>query len=155
MDTEKRADTEQAAEYRQLAAALVDISEHVRRDSHAVTGFEPLPNGMLDILRTIENHPGITVAQLAARLDRQLSNVSAQLKDLVARGLVTRHRDPSDKRFVELHATAEAHRIKDLFEASWAQALAETADRLLPTERGQLRSMLPLLERLASAADYR
>jgi DNA-binding MarR family transcriptional regulator len=70
----------------------------VRRKSHEDTGVPPLPNGAVDILRVVEGSPGITVAEVAARLGRQFSNVSVQLRELVAANLVTRLRDPSDKR---------------------------------------------------------
>ncbi len=137
-------------EYRKLAVAFVDIVESVRRASHDVTGYEPLPSGVIDILRVIERNPGITVAEVASRLDRQCSNVSTQLKDLVARGLVTRSRDGTDKRYVALHATAEAHRIKALLESSWEEALAAAGRRLPPAEQSQLRSVLPTLLHLTS-----
>ncbi|WP_417221320.1 MarR family winged helix-turn-helix transcriptional regulator [Arthrobacter sp.] len=150
MDTEKRPESAHATEYLQLAAAIVDISEHIRRASHERTGYGPLPNGMLDILRAIEAHPGITVAELAARLDRQFSNVSTQLKDLVARGLVTRNRDASDRRYVSLTATAEAQRIKTLFEGAWAGEIAGAAAHLTPAEREHLRRSAGILDRLSA-----
>lgn len=139
-----------AREYRELAAAVVDISEHIKRSAHEATGYQPLPNGMLDILRVIEANPGITVAQVASRLDRQLSNVSTQLKDLVGRGLVTRNRDSSDKRYVALHTTAEAERIKNVIESSWADALATASQPLPSGERDRLRELGPTLAHLAS-----
>lgn len=139
-----------AREYRELAAAVVDISEHIKRSAHEATGYRPLPNGMLDILRVIEANPGITVAQVASRLDRQLSNVSTQLKDLVGRGLVTRNRDSSDKRYVTLHTTAEAERIKNVIESSWADALATASQPLPSGERNRLRELGPTLTHLAS-----
>lgn len=54
--------------------------------------------------------------RVAARLGRQLSNVSSHLRELVALGLVTRARDASDKRYVALHPTPESVRIKTLLE---------------------------------------
>lgn len=155
MDNAEQAGRAPEPEHLQLAAAMIDISEHIRRTSHEETGYQPLPNGMLSILRTVENHPGITVAELATRLDRQFSNVSTQLKDLVSRGLVTRNRDAADKRFVALHATPEAQRIKTLFESSWADALAEATARLPRAEQDQLLDIAPILARLASRFDAR
>jgi DNA-binding MarR family transcriptional regulator len=105
---------------------------------------------VLEILRVIENHPGITVADVASRLGRQLSNVSVQLRELVAAGLVTRTRDAADKRYVALHPTAESQRIKALLEGAWAEALSSASSRLLPEERDQIAASLPALQRLAS-----
>ena len=137
-------------DHRPLAVAVLDISFEVRRKSHEGTGVLPLSSGVLDVIRVIERHPGITVADVAARLGRQLSNVSAQLRELVALGLVTRTRDASDKRYVALHPTPEAVRIKALLEGAWANTLAAASSRLLPAEREQLMAAAPVLERLAS-----
>lgn len=139
-----------AVDHRSLAVSVIDISSDIRRKSHNDTGVRPLSNGVLEILRVIENHPGITVADVALRLGRQLSNVSVQLRELVAAGLVTRTRDAADKRYVALHPTAESQRIKALLEGAWAEALSSASSRLLPEERDQIAASLPALQRLAS-----
>jgi DNA-binding MarR family transcriptional regulator len=138
-----------AVDYRRRAVALLDISSDVRRKSHEKAGIPLLPNGMVDIMRVIEDRPGITVAEVAARLDRQFSNVSTQLRELVARGLVTRIRDSADKRYVTLHPTAESERIRTLLETAWAEALGTAAGKLRPREKEQLAASLPALQRLA------
>ena len=138
------------ADHRALAVAVIDISADVRRKSHNDTGVRPLSNGVLEILRVIESNPGITVAEVASRLGRQFSNVSVQLRELVAAGLVTRIRDAADKRYVALHPTAESQRIKALLEGAWAGALESASSQLLPEEREQIAASLPALQRLAS-----
>ncbi|WP_406632481.1 MarR family winged helix-turn-helix transcriptional regulator [Pseudarthrobacter quantipunctorum] len=135
---------------KQLAVAVLDISFEVRRKSHEGTGVLPLSSGVLDVIRVIERHPGITVAEVASRLGRQLSNTSSQLRELVALGLVTRVRDGADKRYVALHPTKESQRIKALLEGAWAEALASASSRLLPEERDQIAASLPALQRLAA-----
>ena len=132
-----------AVDHRRLAVALIDISSDVRRKSHENAGIPLLPNGMLDIMRVIESHPGITVAEVAARLDRQFSNVSTQLRELVARGLVTRVRDAVDKRYVTLHPTEESQRIRTLLETAWAEALALRPQSSARTSRSSLRPAFP------------
>ena len=139
-----------AVDHRALAVSVIDISSDIRRKSLNDTGVRPLSNGVLEILRVIESRPGITVAEVAARLGRQFSNVSVQLRELVAAGLVTRIRDAADKRYVALHPTAESQRIKALLEGAWAEALASASSRLLPEEREQIAASLPALQRLAS-----
>ncbi|MGP3955254.1 MarR family winged helix-turn-helix transcriptional regulator [Nonomuraea sp. 3N208] len=148
----RRTDTPQAevVDHRALAVALLEISSHVRRRSHQGTGIPPLSSGVLDILRVIDDHPGITVAEVAARLGRQMSNVSTALRELVALGLVTRGRETADKRCVTLRPTAESLRIKTLLESVWAGDLAAGTSRLLPAERAQIQASLPALKRLAS-----
>jgi DNA-binding MarR family transcriptional regulator len=143
----------QAVDLRALAVAILDISADVKRKSHQETGVRPLPNGQLEILRVIENHPGITVAEVASRLGRQFSNVSVQVRELVTGNLVTRTRDAADKRYVALHPTAESQRIKTVLEAAWAESLAAASSKLLPAEREQISASLPALQRLASFLD--
>jgi DNA-binding MarR family transcriptional regulator len=137
-------------DHRQLAVALIDISSDVRRRSHESAGVPLLPNGMVDIMRVIEAHPGITVAEVAARLNRQFSNVSTQLRELVARGLVTRIRDAADKRYVTLHPTPESERIRTLLETMWADTLGAAAAKLHPEEKERIAASLPALQRLAA-----
>jgi DNA-binding MarR family transcriptional regulator len=139
-----------AVDHRALAVALLDISSDVRRKSLEGTGFPPLSNGLLEMLRVIEDHPGITVAELASRLGRQFSNVSTQLRELVALNLVTRTRDVADKRYVTLHPTDESLRIKTLLEAAWAEALAGAMAQLSPLEQSRIQASLPALQRLAA-----
>lgn len=137
-------------DHRALAVAMIDISSDVRRKSLNDTGVRPLSNGVLEILRVIESHPGITVAEVAGRLGRQFSNVSVQLRELVAAGLVTRARDAADKRYVALYPTAESQRIKAVLEGAWAEALGSASSRLRPEERAQIAASLPALQRLAA-----
>ncbi len=139
-----------SVDHRALAVSVIDISSDIRRKSHNDTGVRPLSNGVLEILRVIESHPGITVAEVASRLGRQFSNVSVQLRELVAAGLVTRARDAADKRYVALHPTAESQRIKALLEGAWADALASASSRLRPEEREHIAAALPSLQRLAA-----
>jgi len=149
MENEQRGHSAETLDHRALAVALLDISADVRRKSHEDTGVRPLPNGAVDILRVVEGSPGITVAEVAARLGRQFSNVSVQLRELVAANLVTRMKDPSDKRYVTLHPTEESQRIRAILENSWAGVLAASASKLLPGEQQQLAASLPALQRLA------
>jgi DNA-binding MarR family transcriptional regulator len=134
---------------RELAVALMDISADVRRKSHEGTGVPALSNAAFDIVRVVESNPGITVAELATRLGRQLSNVSTQLKELVIRGLITRKHDPADKRFVALHPTEESLGIKTVLETAWSDAVSKAASQLTEDEREQLRASVPALRHLA------
>ena len=134
---------------RELAVALMDISADVRRKSHEGTGVPALSNAAFDIVRVVESNPGITVAELATRLGRQLSNVSTQLKELVIRGLITRKHDPADKRFVALHPTTESLGIKTVLETAWSDALGTAASQLTDEERMQLQASVPALRHLA------
>ena len=142
---------EGAVDLRQLAVALIDISSDVRRKSHEDAGVPLLPNGMVDIMRVIEAHPGITVAEVAARLNRQFSNVSTQLRELVARGLVTRIRDAG--RQALRHAAPHpgiGNASGPFWKPMWADTLGAAAGKLRPEEKEQIAASLPALQRLAA-----
>ncbi|WP_166876658.1 MULTISPECIES: MarR family transcriptional regulator [unclassified Salinibacterium] len=139
-----------AVDHRALAVALHDISSEVRRKSLEGTDVKPLPNGAIEIIRVIESNPGITVAEVAARLGRQFSNVSTQLRELVALGLVTRTRDIADKRYVSLYPTPESLRVKTLLETAWGEALEIAVSQLSPVEQAQIQASLPAFRRIAA-----
>lgn len=84
------------------AVALVDIGTEIRRRAHEQADFPELPNGALETLRVIEPNRGIGVAGIADILGRQVSNVSTQLRELVARDVVRRDRGEEDRRQVAL-----------------------------------------------------
>ncbi|WP_314324045.1 MarR family winged helix-turn-helix transcriptional regulator [Paenarthrobacter ilicis] len=140
---------EKPVDHAALAVCMIDISSDIRRKSLNQTGLPPISNGVLEILRVVEGHPGVTVAEVAARLGRQLSNVSVQLRELVAAGLVTRVKDAADKRYVSLHPTAESRRIKALLDGVWASVLDTASEHLDPRERALIQASLPALQKLA------
>lgn len=138
---------------RALASTLLDLMTDFRRRWHDAVGAEPLPTGLVETLRVIEKHPGITVAELAARLGRQVSNVSTQLRELDARELITREKHPGDKRYVSLFATPKAITMRRALQDAFAAELRIALQGLPDDDIHALRAALPAMDHLAARLD--
>ena len=62
-------------------------------------------------LDVIDQRPGLTAGELAAAVGLSPGAVTTALDRLEARGLITRERDPQDRRRVTVKPTAEANRL--------------------------------------------
>jgi DNA-binding MarR family transcriptional regulator len=62
-------------------------------------------------LDVIDQRPGLTAGELAEAVGLSRGAVTTALDRLERRGLVTRHRDPDDRRRVTLQPTPEAERL--------------------------------------------
>lgn len=62
-------------------------------------------------LDVIDQRPGLTAGELAEAVGLSRGAVTTALDRLESRGLVTRHRDPDDRRRVTLQPTPEAGRL--------------------------------------------
>ena len=65
-------------------------------------------------LALIEQRPGITVTELAARQRRTKGTMSVRVSSLVKQGYVIREKRPGDDKTVHLYATAEGEKISTL-----------------------------------------
>jgi len=117
---------------RPLLALLAHLAHVARREAELV-GF---PDGLrprhLVALTLLRDHGAAAQAGLAESLRLDPSNVVGLLNDLEARGLVTRRRDPDDRRrhIVELAAPGR-------------RALEEAERRLAAVEDTLLRALSP------------
>jgi DNA-binding MarR family transcriptional regulator len=75
------------------------------------------------LLRYVDDHPGISPKQIAADLIMQGSNVSAGVRGLQAKGLVTKTLDLQDARYTHLRVTAAAREGIVRVRAEWGVLL--------------------------------
>jgi DNA-binding MarR family transcriptional regulator len=136
---------------RELAVLLHDLSDAFRCDRSDQVHPPGLPATGWEAMRAIVASPGITVAQLAVTLDKQVSNISGLIRELIARGLVTRHQEAADRRYVYLYPTDAAIRDKDLQEARWGRHLHAALAGAPAEDVERLLSAVPTLRMLASA----
>ena len=86
------------------------------------------------ILTELEQHPGLSIRELASRIGSDPPWVSRVVEDLRAQGWVERHPDPEDRRHVQVRLTdAGAREATQLQEALNLQA--EELLLQLPSER--------------------
>jgi DNA-binding MarR family transcriptional regulator len=136
---------------RELAVLLHDLSDAFRCDRTDHVPPPALPVAGWEAMRAIVASPGITVAQLAVTLDKQVSNISGLVRELIARGLVTRHQDAADRRYAYLYPTDAAIRDKDLLEAKWGRHLQAVLAAAPPEDAEHLLSAVPTLRTVAEA----
>ncbi|MFI6578865.1 MarR family winged helix-turn-helix transcriptional regulator [Nocardiopsis sp. NPDC050513] len=129
------------------------VSRVARRAVRRHAALERLPDAQVEVLRTVEAHPGIGTRGVADRLQLVPNTVSTTVGELVRAGLLKRARDPSDRRAARLHLTDEgAHRL-----AAWGAAgdevLSAALLRLDEDDRRAIGRALPALRRLAAVLD--
>ncbi|MBI3226393.1 MAG: MarR family transcriptional regulator [Mycolicibacterium cosmeticum] len=136
---------------RELALGLHDLSWRLSRFGPHLAGLEPLPASELAVLRAVVDQPGLSVSEVAAAVAMRSSNVSAAVRALIDRGLVSKSPHDDDRRISVLHPTPQArtdkHAIDDALSGGVAELLAE-----LPAESvSALLSAAPAIHLLAAA----
>lgn len=102
------------------------------------------------VLGLIKARPGVGVCDLAELEQTSRPTMSAHVKRLEARGLVTRDAAAEDGRRSELALTPAGRRKLDQIRAERNDWLAKRLARLEPQERAQLAAAAAALFRLAS-----
>jgi DNA-binding MarR family transcriptional regulator len=120
------------------------VRRRVRRD----WAHRPLTESELELLRLVDQHPGLRVLDAAAALGVAANTVSTLVGRLAASGLLERRPDPRDARAARLAVTAAA---RERF-AAWRdrrQALVgEAMARLDGEDRRAIQACVPALRRL-------
>jgi DNA-binding MarR family transcriptional regulator len=93
-------------------------------------------------LATIARQPGITLTELAERLDVKPPSVTKVIRTLERDGFVDRERDPNDGRVSRLLLTAAGRRVCAGVERAWTAAEDEVLASLGRSQRAQLRGLL-------------
>ncbi|MEN4473844.1 MarR family winged helix-turn-helix transcriptional regulator [Mycolicibacterium cosmeticum] len=147
MDTTPTVDTP----IRELALALHELSWRLTRLGPARAGLDPLPSSELAVLRAIVDEPGLSVSDVAAVVAMQSSNVSAAIRALVERGLVSKKPREDDRRVSVLHPTPKARNDKRAIDDALADGIAEVL-AVLPAESvATLLTATPAMRGLAGA----
>jgi DNA-binding MarR family transcriptional regulator len=101
-----------AADVADGLSLVVARLHHVLR--RAAAGEPRLAEAQVGLLRTVERQPGVSVKEAAEQLHTAANTVSTLVGELVGAGLLTRTRDPENRRVVRLHLTAAArHRLAE------------------------------------------
>ena len=122
----------------------------LRRFGERQVGLDPLPHSEFEVVRTVSDHPGITVSDAARLLSLQPSNVSTTVRRLVERGLIERSPDTNDRRSIRLRLTTKAADHKKMIDAVWVDGVRDQLERMTDAEAALLADAAPLLKRLAS-----
>lgn len=126
----------------QLNHALERLSSRMER-SLGVTAQQRLA------IRFIGRYPGVSAGTLASILKVDPGTVSAALRRLEDKGVLSRHRDPRDQRRVSLGLTAKGRRLdrptRGTAEAAVERLLAELSNEEVGTAARVLDRFVQLL----------
>ena len=126
-----------------VGAAARRIRLHANRD----LGPLGITWGQMRALRTLAHCDGpVRMSDLAARLGIARRSATSVVDDLVERGLVARHADPTDRRAVEVAVTPAGIRLLDDLRARRHSAAGELTAALTLAELTQLRDLLTRLQ---------
>jgi len=126
-----------------LAERIVYVARKIRTHGHDDDRIVPLTMTESALMRYIGKHAGTTPSESARAMGIQRSNVSAALRELEAKGLVTASRDERDARGVRLHPTSLADANHALLRAGWVEQL-----RAALGDDADVDACIQLLERL-------
>ncbi|MGH7882025.1 MAG: MarR family winged helix-turn-helix transcriptional regulator [Candidatus Dormibacteraceae bacterium] len=137
----------------ELTSTITALRRLVRRKLRPTLPDSPLRGAQVELLRVVEQQPGITVASAARVLHLAANSVSTLVNQLIGRGMLLRNADPDDRRSVQLWLTeAASARL-----ASWHQArielLAGGIKTLTSADRHALAQALPVLRTLVTILD--
>lgn len=135
-----------------LAEELVEAVGSLRRQLRGSAG-RPWPQADLtaaevDLVRLVRRRPLVPVAQAATGLGLAPNTVSTLVRRLVGAGLMTRQRDPEDRRVVRLALTPEALRQVEDWRDHRTTVVSGSLARLSAAERRRLAAAVPAMRRL-------
>lgn len=130
--------TLEPADCDRLGYLLVRIAEEVDRRHVAVLEELELRPRELRTLILVHRHPGLSQRALAGRLAMDPGNLVALLDGMDDRGLLTRRRDPDDRRRRTLHLTAAGERLLERAERATAELEDAVFGSLSTAERAAM-----------------
>jgi DNA-binding MarR family transcriptional regulator len=137
----------------ELMPAVTALRRAVRRRTRERMGVPALPSAQVELLRVVQDTPGIGVAAVARRLHLADNSVSTLVRTAVADGYLRRTPDPADRRAARLELTDAAHdRLR-----RWRGVRSEVVDTALAhldaADHDALLAAVPALTRLLDAVE--
>ena len=137
----------------ELAQALVDVMAAIRRTARRVTGspgvLSSLTGSQIELVRTVQRRPGISVAEAAEELRLAPNTVSTLVGQLIDAGIVLRTPDREDRRVARLALDPGAGRTVVGWYDRRTEAVASVLARISPPERRRLHDAQAVLATVA------
>ncbi len=133
--------------------AVIALRRAVRRRTRERMDVPALPPAQVELLRTVQDSPGIGVAGVARRLRLAENSVSTLVRTAIADGHVHRTRDPADRRAARLELTDAAHERLRRWRAVRVEVVDAALARLDPADHAALEAAMPALTRLLDAVE--
>jgi DNA-binding MarR family transcriptional regulator len=150
MDTQTAATAvmAQPREPADLMQVVGRLRRTVRRRARRDWGYRPLPESELELLRLVDEQPGLRVLDAAAALGVAPNTVSTLVGRLAAQGLLRRQPDPRDARAARLEVTDAARERFAAWRDRRRALVAEATARLGEDDRRAIEACVPALRRL-------
>jgi DNA-binding MarR family transcriptional regulator len=136
-----------------LADGIARLRRALRRGARVADPENPLAVAQLELLSAVAEHPGCRPGQVAQLLHMRPNTVTTIVNALVAHGMVSRAGTDSDRRAIELTATAAGRTAVQAWQAINADLLHLALSTLSAQQRRALAAAVPALDALASAVD--
>ncbi|OKI50276.1 MarR family winged helix-turn-helix transcriptional regulator [Micromonospora sp. CB01531] len=131
-----------------LGALVGELHRLLRRSAAGRANREVLPEAQVELLLLVRAEPGISGKEAARRLGTAPNTVSTLVRDLADAGLLTRDRDPADRRVVRLRLTDAAQARMVDHAAHRSALLTEALAGLDPAARDAVLGAVPHLDAL-------
>ncbi|MFJ6540856.1 MarR family winged helix-turn-helix transcriptional regulator [Streptomyces sp. NPDC091385] len=135
----------------ELADTLVRVQRLLRRRLRAGLTAPRLRGAEVELLRLVEERPGLGVSEAARALHLAGNSVSTLVNRLVREGYLLRETDPADRRAARLRLTPAASGRLGEWRRRRAELVGQEVAALDADDREALRAALPALRRLATA----
>jgi DNA-binding MarR family transcriptional regulator len=151
MGTEPEPDLALPAQH--LLDATPSIRRVLRRGKDRPAALAALTGAELELVRLIQRHPGVSVAQAAEELRVAPNTVSTLVSRLAAAGTLVREADGTDRRVARLDLEPKVRRTLGAWRDRRAASLGDALSRLSSEDMARLEDFLPVLERLAAMVE--
>jgi DNA-binding MarR family transcriptional regulator len=137
----------------ELADTVGRLHRTLRRRVHDRLPGPALPQSQVEVLRLLDQQPGLRAGDVADRLGLAPNTASTVIQQLVQLGYVARAVDTQDRRSARLTVTESARRRMDRWHDLRGAVLAQALESLAASERDSLLAALPALARLAESVE--
>ena len=135
---------------------IADTAHALRRSYDRRAGALGVTRAQWRVLAWVNREPGLRQVELADKLDIEPITLCRIIDRLEESGLVTRERDPTDRRAWQLHLTSRADPVLEGLRAIAEELAAEAFAGFEAGEAERMRQTLRhIRDNLASAADAR
>lgn len=155
LSASERGDAEATALADDLLAAMASLRRSGRLLAGRPLELSALTGSQVDLIRLVRRQPNISVARAADELGLAANTVSTLVRQLGQAGLLTRTRDPRDRRVARLDLSPATRRRVDAFRDRRVALLADAVTALSAADRAILEDAVGALSRLAAVLPAR
>ncbi|MEE4024050.1 MarR family transcriptional regulator [Gordonia sp. PKS22-38] len=136
-----------------LSVALLPMARLIRTAVRAAPPLPVVPYAQVEVLRVVQDRPGISVGGVAEMLQLAPNTVSTLVKALVSAGLVDQQAVAGRGRTTTLSLTRKAEEMIEIWDRRRAEILGDVLDSMSPAAVQQISDALPHLLELQQALE--